>query len=474
MEPPPLPQDAALPAPLLHLPRALVHAIFAALPVDTRLRCSEVCRGWRAALLDPSLWTHVDLHGVLSTVEPRSYERLGALLRTVSARARGGMRSLDTGDVPLEPETLLAVITANAASLRALRSCHAQEYRGAEAEENRADWFFPRGVHEQLVERLLRAAPRLDVFEADVGFDDNPQRVTALLRRAAPLHAPLRVRRLEVNMRGADWPAADVDGEVRSLADDITAHGDSLRELRLVGALLDGAGRLDALVDALRTHAGRVRALTLHNCVLPPPEAGGGAAAFARLITLPGLQALKLDDNAAPPADAPGMEALAAALASSTTLTSVSLDWTDVWTAGRADTLALLTRALSGHVSLRTLCLGRYHGGFPNSTDAAAARVVGAALGALIAANAPALTELDVSDVSFGDAGLSALFEALPHNSHLRSLLCWGMLPVSGACARGVLLPAVRANESLRELSVSCDGMEALEQAVALVDARSA
>jgi hypothetical protein len=48
------------------------------------------------------------------------------------------------------------------------------------------------------------------------------------------------------------------------------------------------------------------------------------------------------------------------------------------------------------------------------------------------------------------------------------------MLPVSGACARGVLLPAVRANESLRELSVSCDGMEALEQAVALVDARSA
>ena len=40
---------------LLALPRPLAAAIFALVPVDTRLRCSEVSRAWRALLADKSL-----------------------------------------------------------------------------------------------------------------------------------------------------------------------------------------------------------------------------------------------------------------------------------------------------------------------------------------------------------------------------------------------------------------------------------
>jgi hypothetical protein len=43
------------------LPLALVLEIFSLLPVDTRLRCREVCRAWCATLENRSLWTRLDL-----------------------------------------------------------------------------------------------------------------------------------------------------------------------------------------------------------------------------------------------------------------------------------------------------------------------------------------------------------------------------------------------------------------------------
>jgi hypothetical protein len=45
-------ESSALPP----LPHAIVLAIFALLPVDQRLLCRAVCRGWRAVLGDVSLW----------------------------------------------------------------------------------------------------------------------------------------------------------------------------------------------------------------------------------------------------------------------------------------------------------------------------------------------------------------------------------------------------------------------------------
>jgi hypothetical protein len=93
-------------------------------------------------------------------------------------------------------------------------------------------------------------------------------------------------------------------------------------------------------------------------------------------------------------------------------------------------------------------------------------------LGALLAANAPALTELDVSWCDLGDEGLRPLFDALPPaNTHLRALDC-GRNWTSEAFARERLLPAVRANSSLRELKTELYS-DAAREAEALVQCRA-
>jgi hypothetical protein len=96
----------------------------------------------------------------------------------------------------------------------------------------------------------------------------------------------------------------------------------------------------------------------------------------------------------------------------------------------------------------------------------------GAALCALVAANAPALHELDVSFCLLGDAGLRPLFDALPANTHLRTLDCRAN-KLSNVFVRDSLLPAVRANSSLRELKMDLRTGVARE-AVALVQSRAA
>jgi hypothetical protein len=54
--------DEALPCEALSaLPRALVLHIFSLLPVDVRLRCAEVCKAWRDALAERSLWATCQL-----------------------------------------------------------------------------------------------------------------------------------------------------------------------------------------------------------------------------------------------------------------------------------------------------------------------------------------------------------------------------------------------------------------------------
>jgi hypothetical protein len=73
-----------------------------------------------------------------------------------------------------------------------------------------------------------------------------------------------------------------------------------------------------------------------------------------------------------------------------------------------------------------------------------------------VAANAHALTELDVAHNRLGDEGLRPLFEALPLNTHLRTLdVSWN--DMNAAFAHDVLLPAVRANTSLRTLHAQSD-----------------
>jgi hypothetical protein len=109
-----------------------------------------------------------------------------------------------------------------------------------------------------------------------------------------------------------------------------------------------------------------------------------------------------------------------------------------------------------------------------NHVPAAHRAAAGAALGALVAANAPALQELDAAYSWLADEGLGPLVDALPGNTHLRKLLlseeAHGM---SEAFARDRLLPAVRANASLRYLATGVDWEGAVE-AEALVLQRAA
>jgi hypothetical protein len=91
--------------------------------------------------------------------------------------------------------------------------------------------------------------------------------------------------------------------------------------------------------------------------------------------------------------------------------------------------------------------------------------------------NAPALQRLDVSSNDLDDSGVLLMVQALPHNTHLRTFCC-GSNELSEQFCRDELLPAVRANASLRELDAAEHPMMARTcasalEAMALVAARS-
>ena len=100
--------------------------------------------------------------------------------------------------------------------------------------------------------------------------------------------------------------------------------------------------------------------------------------------------------------------------------------------------------------------------------------MVGGLLGAIVAADAP-LQALRIVGCELGDVGMGPLVAALPRNTHLRALEC-RFNDMSAAFTRDMLLPAVRENTGLRELTAEhvlwkLDGTVA---AMALVNSRGA
>jgi hypothetical protein len=244
----------------------------------------------------------------------------------------------------------------------------------------------------------------------------------------------------------------------------LPAHA-SLTSLQFCQGSLAAPATLDAVVDAAL--ACRLQTLEFYGCALCPASAPG----LARLLRGGTLLTLFIAGGNLALLDAPAAALLADALHANSTLTSLSLQHLRLWHDAAA--AATLLGALTGHSSLRTLsCL--------NNNVAGHATVSGAALGTLVAANAPALTELDVSGCRLGDAGMAPLVDALPGNTHLRKLTCDGN-GAREAFARERLLPAVRANTGLRKLLVTGLFHPALYhatpaelEAAALVDARAA
>jgi hypothetical protein len=402
------------PLPVPPLPHALVLFIFSLLPVDQRLRCLEVCKGCYATVNERSLWTRLDLSATAGLARPATE----ALLRAAAARAGGQLQALHLTDcVAITHAALLAVARANADTLTELRmegSCIC--YAGYVA-----------FVYE--VEAVLGAAPRLHLLAADVYCHDVA--VAHRLLRNEGAFTALRVRKLCVD--GHD------EASVLALAADLAAHT-SLTDVRLQGAPLRALAILDAVVDAAL--ALRLASLTFFACNVTPAS----APALARLISGGALTELYVRNWGEQLLDQPAAELIADALRANSTLTSLTLRGCCFWHDAAAATLLL--HALTAHRSLRTLhlCFDTTHAGDHH------AAALGAALGALVAADAPTLHELNVSHSGLSDAWLGPLVDALPLNTHLRTLNL-NDNPFTHDFARDRLLPAVHANTSLRQLT---------------------
>jgi hypothetical protein len=404
--------------PFAALPPALALQIFAALPADTRLRCAEVCRDWRTTVAERSLWTRLDLSrksGVTHRVTP-------ALLRAAASKAGGALTALDVSGVRqlLTADGVLRdVLAANAGTLRELRCVRGREQ----------GW-----MSVPVLENLLSAAPQLRVCEADVASHDIADARRAL--RNEGVFGPLRLQSVFLGLRDAEAAT------LLPLFADVAAHG-ALSELLVAHAAFEVPALLDAFVDAALSLP-LLRTVRLLACSLSPTS----APPLARLLGSSMLTELNIQDDNQVLLDAPAGMLLGDALRANATLTALTLHRTHLWTDHAA--AAALLGALTGHASLRQLRI---------MFDVAGALLLeenrlhaGALLGALVAADAPALTALTVSNSLLSDDGLRPLFEALPANSHLQELDC-SYNEMSEAFARDVLLPAVRANTSLRTLT---------------------
>ena len=396
------------------LPHAVALHILSFVPADARARAALVCRAWRVTAADARLWTVLDLSPASGVAQPVT----DATLRGAAALARGGLTALCLDDCRgMSHEAQLEVVTANASSLREL-SCMFAPFITAHVEE------------------LSGAAPHLVAFKADVCYA-SVALSTRMLRNEVPFGA-LQLRRLRtIGPDTHEGEQALDEAEVLAFCAAVSAHA-SLSELHVFEAPLDSPAVIDSLfASALAVN---LRDLDLPYCNLSPAS----VPALVRLIQGGALENLYINNGDVQLLNEATAVQLADAVAASRTLTRLKLAATRFW--HDAPAVAVIMHALTGHPRLQEVDLSS---NYPPDE-----RTAGAALGALVAANAPALQLLDVSWSQLGDVGLGGLCDALPQNTYLREL----KLKRTGMTvefARHTLLPSVRANLVLRKLEAS-------------------
>jgi hypothetical protein len=246
------------------------------------------------------------------------------------------------------------------------------------------------------------------------------------------LLAPLLVHGLRLHAAGA------AEADLLALAADIAAHA-WLQELCLLGAPPTPAA-LGAVVSALLER--RHMTVQFVHCHLNPAS----APALARLLGDSAVVDVRvMGDGEDVLLDAPAAALLVGALRANSTLTSLQLAAVNLWQ--DVEAAATLLGALTAHPSLRMLRIS-----YDIAQDEAQRAAAGVGLATLLAANAPALTELDARLCGMRDVGMAPLCAALRTNTHLRALNCDGN-NITQVFATDVLLPAVRANASLRALT---------------------
>jgi hypothetical protein len=440
---------------LAALPHSLFLRILGALPVDARARAAAVCRAWRDALAGREAWRRLDL-STASGVPERL--RTADFLRAAAARAHGsrtvggdelgsgddgggsglggGLTHLDLTGLTFNEGNICEVLTAHARTLREMYVLNDERM------------YTTHGVRQ-----FLTAAPSLTAMHANISC--HPPEARAVLHNEAP-YEKLCMQRLSL----VGTAAAGRAKETVDVLGELSAHA-SLTGLQLAGYVLD-RDIMDAAVDAARQ--ARLRCLALQSCGVSPAAC---VAPLARLLAGGVLRELVIGDNApgvrgARLLDAPSAVLLGDALRVNASITRLHLCDVSLWWAagaaaggvdsGDAGAGVLLLAALTGHASLRVLMLDDNDA---RRSEAAA----GAALGALVAANAPALTELSLCNSGLGDVGLAPLMDALGVNTHLRTLdiSCTQaeseqFARMSAPFARQRLMPAVLGSRTLREL----------------------
>ncbi len=407
------------------LPLPLAHRIFLKLPSDARSRAACVCRAWRNVLADPTLWTRL----VVRAKEKCFVKALYGAARC----ARRQLRHLDITRQDVSLNELLPVLTANAGSLRELHlhSVHAAHTTSV------------------TYEAVLAAAPLLQVVSAVYTYCDHNDAPQMLHAARLQMRHSLEVRFDDDN----DGMFGDLVcfGPFAAALMDATLQP-ALLQVEICCADTEDPALMGALVDAAVER--QLRVLTLDYCT--PPN----AALLVRLLTEGSLVGLEFYPSLEWEAlqmfeDVAGAALVADALRVNTKLTDLVLV-----EAGLSDmrVAELLLGALVGHPSLcelhiRNEYILNFNDRYYNEDEHAMGMAAdfGAVLAALISADAPALHVFGCFNNSLSDAGLTPIVEALAGNRHLRELDLRGN-GMSEEFAREFLLPAVRANTSLRKL----------------------
>jgi len=358
------------------LPVPLLHAAFALLPLDARLHAAGVCTDWRAAAAAQD-WSRLRFKGCALPVSDK-------LFLAASRRAGHAAVLLELPACPdrISYVVLLEVLRANAATL---------------SEVGLGDEYYS----DAALTELMETVPHVRVLVANMSCRSH-ERTGAMLRKEPP-YAALFLRKL--------WLYIEHGHDVLMLMNAAAIQA-SLRKLYTMHSGFETYGTLDAVVDVAVSLG--LSELTISFTV---GLLAGAATALPRLLQSEALTALAIMGGPLKNAfdTVPAcLPQLGAALRANRTLTALSLESVGLWKDGH-DTTALFA-ALQSHPSLRSISLGR------DRVPAAMAVAVGSALGALIAANAPALESLSIVNCQLGDAGMGPVLAALSRNTHLRVL----------------------------------------------------
>ena len=415
------------------LPPDLAWLIFIHVPVDQRLMLRAVCASWRGALAEPTLWRELDF-----TIGDLQIPRRRGLLHAAVLCAKGKLRQLVLPCKEMIED--LAFAYANSGSLRSLRiGCPALPC-----------CLLDKGS----VDALLSAAPRLETLEC--GVCGTPEEMLSVLsNKVTPDEGVYRALRVNHAWVGQSFAARRAAANVLLLAEAIAGH-DGLQKMT-VDFVEIGVTQLEALIDAAARR--QLIELSFTFCRLTPAH----LQQLSRSLEVRELRKLSVWNYGEALVGGDRVHAFCSAL-KACSLKEISLKRIGLFDS-LSDGLSVLD-ALAGHHSIARVDL------YFNSVALPFRVAVGEALGRIVVAES-ALESLALDFCALGDEGARPFFDAVAKSATLSYLAC-GENRISRACACETILPAVRANESLRKLTFMQSDVPELGEAECIVETRQA